>query len=146
MDEEHQIAHGAAKNPTTWVEGVGESKRDAGHTHEHVGEGQVSDEEVGDVVHLAGSADDVEEQVVPKHAHHHNKRIAGDDERLEGLQQGHICKLGAAVGGDVLHRNLINTSICLSAASQAAVITLHGSKAQSENTITQVFTAVTREH
>lgn len=73
LDEEHQIAHRAAKNPTVWVEGVGESERDASHAHEHVREGQVSDEEVGDVVHLAGSADDIEEQVIPKDAHHHNE-------------------------------------------------------------------------
>lgn len=72
LDEEHQIAHRAAKNPTTWVEGIGESEWDAGHTHEHVREGKVSDKEVSDIVHLAGSADDIEEQVIPKDSHHHN--------------------------------------------------------------------------
>lgn len=72
LDEEHQIAHRAAKNPTTWVEGIGESKWDAGHTHEHVREGKVSDKEVSDIVHLAGLADDIEEQVIPKDSHHHN--------------------------------------------------------------------------
>lgn len=124
LDEEHQVAHGAAKHPTTRVEGVGQSERHAGHTHEHVGEGQVSDEEVGDVVHLASSADDVEEQVVPEDAHGHDQRVAGDDERLEGLQQGHVRKLGAVVGGVAPHRNLVNMFTCLSAAT---AITLHGS-------------------
>lgn len=96
-----------------WVESVGESKGDTSHTHEHVGEGQVSDEEVGDIVHLPGSADDVEEQVIPKDAHYHHKHVTRDDERLERLQQGHICKLGASVGGVDLYCNLINMSICL---------------------------------
>lgn len=128
LDEEHQVAHGAAKHPTAWVEGVGEGKGHAGHAHEHVREGQVSNEEVGDIVHLAGSADDVEEQVVPKDTHRHDQHVKGDDERLERLQQSHICKLGAAVGGVILHRDLINVSICLHAASQATVIALHGSK------------------
>lgn len=105
-----------------WVEGVGERERDAGHTHEHVGEGQVADEEVGDVVHFAGSTNDIEEQVIPKDAHHHNEHVTGDDERLEGLQQSHVCKLGGAVGGAVV----IGVSV-----GRAAVITLHGGKAQS---------------
>ena len=128
LDEEHQVAHGAAKHPAAWVEGVGEGKGHAGHAHEHVREGQVPNEEVGDVVHLAGSADDVEEQVVPKHTHRHNQHIEGDDERLERLQQGHICELGAAVGGVVLHRDLVNVAVCLHAASQATAIALHGSE------------------
>lgn len=87
-------------------------------------------------MHLAGSADDVEQQVVPKHAHRHDKHIAGDDERLERLQQSHICKLGAAVGGDVLHSNLVNAPVCVSA---AAVVTIHGSRALSKNTITHIL-------
>lgn len=72
MDEKHQIAHGAPENPTMRVEGVGESKGDAGDTHEHVREGQISNEKVGDVVHLSGSADDIKKQVIPKDTHHHD--------------------------------------------------------------------------
>lgn len=93
LDEEDQVAHRAAEDPAVWIEGVGESEGDARHTHEHVREGQVPDEEVGDVVHLAGSADDIEEQVVPDDAHNNHEHVTRDDERLECLQQGHICKL-----------------------------------------------------
>lgn len=98
LDEEDHVAHRAAEHPPPGIEGVGESERYAGDTHEHVGEGQVPDEEVGDVVHLAAPTDDVEEQVVAKEAHRHHQHVGGDDERLERLQQGHICKLGAVVG------------------------------------------------
>lgn len=106
LDEVHQVAHEAAKNPAAWVEGVGQCEGDARGTHQHVGEGQVSDEEVGDVVHLAGAADDIEEQVVAKDAHQSHQGVAGDDEQLEGLQQLHADKLRAAVGGAVLQRHL----------------------------------------
>lgn len=127
LDEEHQVAHRAAEHPAAGVEGVGEGERHAGHTHEHVGEGQVSDEEVGDVVHFAGSTYDVEEQVVPKDAHHHHQHVARDDEGLERLQQGHVCKLGGAVGGAVLHhRHLVNVSPCLFPRHRAAAVALHG--------------------
>lgn len=117
LNEEHHVAHRPAENPPTGVEGVGEGERDAGDAHEHVREGQVPDEEVGDVVHLAGPTDDVEEQVVTEDAHHHDQHVRGDDERLEGLQQGHVCKLGAVVAGAA-----VNAPVCLT-----AVIYLHGS-------------------
>lgn len=122
LNEEHRVAHGAAKHPPAGIEGVGESERYAGHAHEHVGEGQVPDEEVGDVVHLAATADDVEEQVVAKDADRHDQHIRGDDKGLERLQQGHICKLGAAVGRAVVHGNLVNVPVRL-----AALISFHGS-------------------
>lgn len=138
LDEEHQIARGSAKHPSMRIEGVGKSERDARHTHEHVREGQVPDEEVGDTVHLSGSAEDVEEQVVPEDAHHHHEHVAGDDERLELLQQGHICKLGAVIGGVALHSHLVNVSLhlCswhrwLCASNQATLVLLHGSRAES---------------
>lgn len=143
LDEEHQITHGAAKHPTVWVECISKSEGHTGHTHEHVGEGQVSDEEVGHVVHLARAADDVQEQVIPKDPHHHNEHVAGDDEGLERLQQSHICKLRAAVGGAVLHGHLVYVSICtlschrwMYASSQAALINLHGSRDQAVSTHT----------
>lgn len=132
LDEEHQVAHGAAKHPAVWVEGISESKGDAGHTHEHVREGQVSDEEVGDIVHLAGSADDVEEQVISEDANHHHERVTGDDERLESLQQCHIRELGAVIGGVALYRDFISASFslfsrygCVCASSRATVVSLH---------------------
>lgn len=88
------------------VEAIGQREGDARSAHQHVGEGQVSDEEVGDVVHLARAADDVEEQVVSKDAHQRHQGVAGYDEQLEGLEQLHAHKLGAALGRAVLHGHL----------------------------------------
>lgn len=106
LDEVHQVAHEAAEDPAVWVEGVGQREGDTCGTHQHVGEGQVPDEKVGDVVHLAGAADDIKEQIVAKDAHQSHQRVAGNDEQLEGLQQLDTHKLGAALGGAVLQRHL----------------------------------------
>ena len=106
LDEVDQVAHEAPEHPAAGVEGVRQREGHARGTHQHVGEGQVPDEEVGDVVHLAGAADDVEEQVVAEHAHQGHQGVAGDDERFEGLQQLHAHKLGAALGGAVVQRHL----------------------------------------
>lgn len=140
LDEEHQVAHWATKNPPVWVEGVRQGERDARDTHEHVRKRQVSNEKVGDVVHLPGSADDVQQQVVPKHPHHHHQDVAGNDERLERLQQSHICKLGAEIAGVALHGDFINATVGLiskhrwwrapSGVIALQVITLHGSGAE----------------
>lgn len=96
------------------VEGVGQCEGDARSTHQHVGEGQVPDEKVGDVVHLAGAADDVEEQVVAEYAHEGHQGVAGNDEQLEGLEQLHAHKLRAALGGAVLQRHLKDLTCVIS--------------------------------
>jgi len=88
------------------VEGVGQSERDTCGTHQHVRESQVSNKEVGDIVHLAGATNDIEKQIVSKDAHQSHKSVAWDDEQLERLQQLDAHKLGAALGGDVLQRHL----------------------------------------
>lgn len=69
LDEIHQVAHESAKDPSMWVEGVGQCEGDARGAHQHVREGQVSYKKVGDVVHLARATNDVEEQVVAEDAH-----------------------------------------------------------------------------
>ena len=106
LDQINQVAHEASEDPTARVEGVGQREGHARGAHQHVGEGQVADEEISCVVHLAGAADDVEEQVVAEDADQDNQGVAGNDERLEGLQQFHPHKLGAACGGAVLERQL----------------------------------------
>lgn len=109
LDQEHQIAHEAPKRPPVRVEGVGQREGNAGHAHQHVREGQIADEEVGDVVHLPRAADDVDQKVVAKDAHQQHKNITGDDKRLEGLQQGDICKGIVVRGRGVLdHHHLIH--------------------------------------
>lgn len=92
------------------VEGIGQREGHTHSAHQHVGEGQVSDEKVGDVVHLAGAANDVKKQVVSKDTHQSNQGVAGDDEQLEGLQQLHAHKLGASLGGAVLQSHLKHLS------------------------------------
>ena len=57
-------------------------------------------------MHLAGAADDIEEQVVAKDAHQSHQGVAGDNEQLEGLQQLHADKLWAAARRAVLQRHL----------------------------------------
>lgn len=84
------------------VKGIGQSEGDPRGAHQHVGESQVSNEEVGDVVHLAGTADDIQEQVVAKDSHQSHDSVGGDDEQLERLQQLHSHKLSAALRGAVL--------------------------------------------
>lgn len=106
MDEEHQIAHETAKDPAMWIEGIGQGEGDARSTHQHVGEGQVSYKKVGDVVHLASAANDIEEQIVAKHAHQSHQGVAGNDEQLERLKQLNTHKLGTALGGAVIHCHL----------------------------------------
>lgn len=86
LDEIHQVAHESAKDPSMWVEGVGQCEGDARSAHQHVREGQVSYKEVGDVVHLARATNDIEKQVVAEDAHQSHQGVAGNDERLEGLQ------------------------------------------------------------
>ncbi|TNN55594.1 hypothetical protein EYF80_034191 [Liparis tanakae] len=117
LDEVHQVAHEAAEHPAARVEGVGQCEGDTCGTHQHVREGQVSEKKVGDVVHLTGAAYDIEEQVVAEDAHQSHQGVAGDDERLEGLQQLHVHELGAAPGGGVLQRHLEDrsrvVSVCL---------------------------------
>lgn len=88
------------------VEGVGQCEGDTRGTHQHVREGQVSNEKVGDVVHLARAANDVEEQVVAEDTHQSHQGIAGNDERLERLQQLYTHKLGAALGGAIMQGHL----------------------------------------
>lgn len=92
------------------VEGIGQCEGHTCSTHQHVGEGQVSDEKVGDVVHLACAANDVKKQVVSKDAHQSNQGVTGDDEQLEGLQQLNANKLGVALGGAVLQSHLKHLS------------------------------------
>lgn len=109
LDQEHQVAHEAAERPPVRAEGVGQREGDAGHAHQHVREGQVADEEVGDIVHLLRAADDVDQKVVAKDAHQHHKNVTGDDNRLEGLQQGDVCKEIVVGGRGVLdHRHLVH--------------------------------------
>lgn len=106
LDEVHQVAHEASKDPAMRVEGVGQREGDARGTHQHVGESQIANEEVGDIVHLAGPADDVEEQIIAKDTHQGHESVAGDNEQLEGLQQLDTRKLRTALGGSVLQSHL----------------------------------------
>lgn len=93
------------------AEGVGQREGDAGHAHQHVREGQVTDEEVGDVVHLPRAADDVDQKVVAKDADQQHKNVTGDDKRLEGLQQGYVCEGKVVRGRGVLdHRHLVHVA------------------------------------
>lgn len=89
-----------------WVECICQREGDTCGAHQHVREGQVSNEKVGDIVHLAGAANDIQEQVVAKDAHQSYQSVAGNDEQLEGLQQLHTHKLWAALGGAIQQRHL----------------------------------------
>ncbi|KAJ7994218.1 hypothetical protein DPEC_G00263620, partial [Dallia pectoralis] len=106
LDEVHQGTHGGSEHPAAGVKGVGQGERDTRDTHQQVGEGQVTDEQVGDVVHFARVPDDVKQQIVARHAHQQHQGVAGDDEQFEGRQKLHAHKLGAGFGsGGVVQRH-----------------------------------------
>lgn len=112
LDQEHQVAHEASEGPAVGTESVGQREGHAGHAHQHVREGQVADEEVGDVVHLSGAADDIDQKVVAEDAHQHHENVAGYDERFEGLQEGYICERVVVRGRGVLdHRHLVDVGL-----------------------------------
>lgn len=98
LHQEDEVAQKLPENPALGVEGVGQGEGHTRGTHQHVGESQVPDEEVGDVVHLLRLADDIEEQVVAEDADEDDQGVAGDDEGFEGLDELHPGELHAGVG------------------------------------------------
>jgi len=110
LHQEDKIAQKLPENPAPGVEGVGQREGHARGAHQHVGERQVPDEEVGDVVHLLGLADDVEEQVVAEDADEDDQGVAGDDEGFEGLDELHPGELRAGVGG-ALQGKLVDAGV-----------------------------------
>lgn len=110
LHQEYKIAQELAEDPTLGVEGIRQGKRDTGGTHQHVREGQVADEEVGNIVHFLGFADDIKEEIVAKNSHQHYYGIAGNQKGLERLDQLHPCKLITGIGGVPKH-NFIGAAI-----------------------------------
>ncbi len=97
LNEEHQVAHKSSKNPPARVKSIRQGKGHAGSTHQHVGKRQVTDEEVGHVVHFFGVADDVKQQVVPENSNQDHESIARDDEGFKRLKELHTNKLWIAL-------------------------------------------------
>ena len=74
LEERESVAHEVAPDPSMH-EDVDGCEPEGSEVDEEVGGGEVGDEDVGDGLHLAVGEDDEEDQDVPRHRRHEDKRV-----------------------------------------------------------------------
>lgn len=98
----HQVAEGLAEDPAAH-EGVQGCEGHGEHAQQHVAQRQVSDEEVGDAVHLPIANDHEDHQHITEDPQHEDDDVEGAEERLHRRIRRHVLQRVAGVARRVGH-------------------------------------------